>query len=209
MDQIKIGAFIAARRKEKNLTQKELGDKVGVTYKSVSKWERGICLPDVSLFIPLCDILDIQLQELFAGEHISQEQTQEKLEENILPIIQKNTKIKKAKKIILIITFILIPLIFLQWHFKFYTQLINSYASYISLLYILAYTLIYKRIRLGYYLIWVIYFVLCFIYLIYSNNYVDWLFNSYSLDLWINILITLFAFIDKDIHYKRLLEKIN
>lgn len=204
MDQIKIGTFIAARRKEKNLTLKELGDKVGVTYKSVSKWERRICLPDVSL----CNILDIQLQELFTGEHISQEQTQEKLEENILPVIQKNTKIKKAKKIILIIAFILTPLIFLQWNFKFYTQFIDTYAGYVSLLYILAYTLIYKRIRLGYYLIWIIYLVLCFIYLIYSNSYVDWLFNSYSLDLWINILIILFAFIDKDIHYKRLLEKI-
>ena len=61
MDQKKIGLFISKRRKERHLTQKELGEKLSVSDKSVSKGERGICLPDSSLYIPLCDILQIDI----------------------------------------------------------------------------------------------------------------------------------------------------
>ena len=66
MDQIKIRAFIAANRKKLGLTQVQLAEQLGVSNKSVSKWERGVCLPDVSLYQPLCGILDIMLTEFFA-----------------------------------------------------------------------------------------------------------------------------------------------
>jgi len=69
MNQIKIGLFIAECRKKKNLTQEELGEKLGVSYKAVSKWENGICLPDPSLYEELCNIFNITKDELFSGEH--------------------------------------------------------------------------------------------------------------------------------------------
>mgnify|MGYP002860850412 CR=1 FL=1 len=68
MNQEKIGLFIAKLRQEKGLTQTELGDLLGVSYKAVSKWERGINLPDASLYKPLCDIFNITMDELMAGE---------------------------------------------------------------------------------------------------------------------------------------------
>ena len=73
MNQEKIGRFIAENRKEKKLTQEGLAEKLGITNKSVSKWENGNCLPDSSLFKPLCKILDISINELFAGEKLNDE----------------------------------------------------------------------------------------------------------------------------------------
>ena len=67
MDQRKIGRFIAELRTELNLTQTELGDKLGVSYKAVSKWENGICLPDPSLYNDICRIFHITKDELFSG----------------------------------------------------------------------------------------------------------------------------------------------
>ena len=67
MDQKKIGKFIAELRTEKNLTQTELGERLGVSYKAVSKWENGICLPDASLYNDICNIFKITKDELFAG----------------------------------------------------------------------------------------------------------------------------------------------
>ena len=68
MDQIKIGKFIATTRAAKKLTQDELAEKIGVTDKAISKWENGRCLPDVSLFKPLCKTLGISVNELLNGE---------------------------------------------------------------------------------------------------------------------------------------------
>ncbi len=70
MNQEKIGKFIALRRKDIGLTQKDVAEKLGVTNRSVSKWETGKCLPDVSLFEPLCNLLDINVNELLAGEKL-------------------------------------------------------------------------------------------------------------------------------------------
>ena len=63
MDLIKIGKYIAGKRKELGLTQRQLADKLGMSDKSVSKWERGICLPDVSVYLDLCQILGISINE--------------------------------------------------------------------------------------------------------------------------------------------------
>ena len=71
MNQEKIGKFIAALRKKQNLTQEQLAEKLGVTDKSVSRWENGKCLPDVSLYKDLCNILGITLNEFFSGEKIT------------------------------------------------------------------------------------------------------------------------------------------
>ena len=69
IDQARTGAFISARRKDKGLTQVQLAEKLGITDRAVSKWERGLCLPDASLMIPLCQILGISVNELLLGQY--------------------------------------------------------------------------------------------------------------------------------------------
>jgi len=68
MNQEKIGKFITECRKQKNLTQNELADKLGITDKAISKWENGRCMPDISLLEELCSILGVTINELLSGE---------------------------------------------------------------------------------------------------------------------------------------------
>lgn len=75
MDQIKIGKFIAQCRKEKAITQEQLAKMLNTTNKSISKWENGNCLPDSSLYEPICNILNISINELFAGERLVDDST--------------------------------------------------------------------------------------------------------------------------------------
>lgn len=204
MHQKKIGLFIAECRREKQLTQQELGDLLGVTNKSVSKWERGICLPDVSLFPVLCKILEIDLNELFVGERIGVEQAKHRLEETVLPMIEKDQRIKKIKKVILIISVILIPLLIIQWYAKFYTTFMEMpEISFLAVFYILAYYFIYKKIAFGSVLIWIIYLVLSLCFLSNCNFYTNWLFNQFCLDFWINVILTILVLMDKESSYKK------
>ena len=92
MNQEKIGKFISKCRKEKNMTQSELAEKLGVTDKSIGNWENGRNMPDLSLFKPLCNELDISINDLLSGEKISREDYQEKFEENIVNTIDYSTK---------------------------------------------------------------------------------------------------------------------
>lgn len=87
MDQKKIGSFIAARRKDNGLTQSQLAEKLGITDKAVSKWETGKSMPDLSLFGPLCDLLQITLNELLSGELISDENLKEKSNQILLEVV--------------------------------------------------------------------------------------------------------------------------
>ncbi len=112
MNQEKIGKFIASERKSKKITQAELAEQLGVTDRSVSNWENGKNMPDLSLFKPLCEILDITINELISGERIDKKEYQEKLEENILNTIDySNKKIKKNNRIFKIIIFSIVILI--------------------------------------------------------------------------------------------------
>lgn len=99
MDQKKMGSFIAVCRKEKGLTQEQLGEQLHVTNKSVSKWENGRCLPDPSLYQPLCEILEINMIELFDGERIKENNTIEKADHVITDLMQ-DSKSKTIYKII-------------------------------------------------------------------------------------------------------------
>lgn len=92
MNQEKIGKFIANCRREKKITQLELSEQLGVTDRSVSNWETGKNMPDLSLFKPLCEILGITINELLSGEKLNKEKYQEKLEENIVNTIDYSTK---------------------------------------------------------------------------------------------------------------------
>ena len=101
MNQEKIGKFIATCRKEKKITQEKLAEQLGVTDRSISNWETGKNMPDLSLFKPLCEILDITINELLSGERLSKEKYQEKFEENILNTINySHEQIEKKNQII-------------------------------------------------------------------------------------------------------------
>lgn len=99
MDQIKIGGFIAEERKRKGYTQKILSEKLGISDKTISKWERGNGFPEVSLLIPLCSELDITVNELLSGQRVSEEQYRKKAEENMVNLVKEAQENKK--KIIL------------------------------------------------------------------------------------------------------------
>lgn len=93
MDQIKIGKFIQQKRKEKNITQEKLAEKLGITNRAISKWENGICLPDAAIMTNLCEVLSISINDLFSGEIVDMNDNEKKLEENLLEI----TKLKEEK----------------------------------------------------------------------------------------------------------------
>ena len=100
MNQEQIGKFIAQLRKEKKMTQIDLASKLGITDRAISKWENGRGMPDLSLLMPLCEILDVSINELLSGARLDNKNYQEKLEENIINAIDySDKKIKKTKKI--------------------------------------------------------------------------------------------------------------
>ena len=104
MNQMKIGEFIAKCRQEKKLSQTELANEIGVTNKAISKWENGRCLPDVSLFKPLCKNLDISINELLNGEKDKKDRN----EEGYINYVGYTNKKNKLKIIISTLIFILI-----------------------------------------------------------------------------------------------------
>ncbi|MBR3936230.1 MAG: helix-turn-helix transcriptional regulator, partial [Oscillospiraceae bacterium] len=98
MDQAKTGRFISELRRKKSLTQEELGRRLGVSNKTVSRWENGNYMPDLSMLKPLSEVLCISLNELLSGEYISQENVAEKAEESIESTLEYSSqKIKKSK----------------------------------------------------------------------------------------------------------------
>lgn len=99
MEQEKIGKFIQELRKQQNMTQKDLAEKLGVTDRAVSKWENGRGIPDVSLMKPLCDILGITVSELLSGERIAQKDYREKSEFRFLDTIGVQEKTIQKKNI--------------------------------------------------------------------------------------------------------------
>ena len=95
MDQVKIGQFIKACRKEKGLTQREVADSLSISEKTVSKWETGNGLPEVSLMLPLCELLEISVNELLSGERLDQKRYFEKAEKNIMSLMEEKAEAKK------------------------------------------------------------------------------------------------------------------
>ena len=95
MDQSKTGKFIAQARRAQNLTQRQLADQLAISDKTVSKWECGKGLPEVSLMLPLCEILQIGVNDLLSGEKLAEENYRKKAEENLMNLMQENAENKE------------------------------------------------------------------------------------------------------------------
>ena len=112
MNQIKTGKFIAQMRKEKGMTQRQLADELLISDKTVSKWETGKGMPEVSLMMPLCEVLGINVNELLTGERIPDESYKEKAEETMMDLMRnKKGRGKIIALIVLIMLLMLAPMI--------------------------------------------------------------------------------------------------
>ena len=95
MDQVKIGKFLSEERKAKGYTQKQLSELLGISDKTISKWECGNGFPEASLLLPLCSKLEITVNELLVGERISQQNYKKKAEENMVNMIREKEENKQ------------------------------------------------------------------------------------------------------------------
>ena len=95
MNQIKIGKFIAQRRKNAGLTQIQLAEKLGITDRAVSKWENGKAMPDSSIMLELCDLLKITVNDLLSGEVVTMENYNKELENNLIEMIKQKEQADK------------------------------------------------------------------------------------------------------------------
>ena len=89
MNQVKIGSFIAERRRARGLTQMQLGEMLGITDRAISKWECGRAMPDSQLMLELCDILGISVTDLLNGEVVTMEKFNEKSEQNLIDLVKQ------------------------------------------------------------------------------------------------------------------------
>ncbi len=99
MDQKQIGLFIAQLRREKNLTQEQLGERVGVTNKTVSRWENGNYMPDLATLQILCAELDVSVNELLSGRRLEEEEFRQKADENLLCTMQQMKAMRRLKSV--------------------------------------------------------------------------------------------------------------
>lgn len=111
MDQIKTGLFIAEQRKKLGLTQAQLANIISVSDRTISKWERGVGLPDVTLMLPLCEALHISVNDLLCGEKITEDNIQEKTDENVIKIVKAYKKRNNHIFRLVITNFYLVSLI--------------------------------------------------------------------------------------------------
>ena len=112
MDQINIGKFIALCRKEKGLTQAQLGEKLNISDRAVSKWVTGKCMPDSSNMLELCDILGIAVNELLSGERVGPEKLQQASEENLIALKKtEEAGQKKSRRFVFLLTLSLFVLV--------------------------------------------------------------------------------------------------
>ena len=124
MNQVKIGKFIAERRKEVGLTQAQLAEKLNITDRAVSKWETGRTLPDSSIMIDLCDILKISVTDLLTGEIVTMDNYKEKLEQSLLELAkQKEEADKKLLNVEILISSICIAVLLALCMIAAYVQI--------------------------------------------------------------------------------------
>ena len=100
MNQTAIGSYIARKRKEQNLTQEQLAEKIGVSNKTISKWENGKCMPDYSIIEQLCKELSVTLSELMDGEDAAEDSVRVYDDEQILDLLRRTQELERQKDIL-------------------------------------------------------------------------------------------------------------
>ena len=100
MNQINTGVFISKKRKEMNLTQEQLAEKLGVSNKTISKWETGKCMPDYSIVKPLCEQLNITVAELMDGSDAEEKSVRTYDEEQIMDLLWRTQELERQKNIL-------------------------------------------------------------------------------------------------------------
>lgn len=139
MDQEKIGRFIAEMRKKKNLTQSDLGERLKVSTNAVSKWERGICLMDMSLLKPLANILEVQVLDILSGEIVSKKETKDKYEETIYNLAKLQKDESKAFGIYGLILMFIVLVIFKSYAKMNYSDIMSTVFMVVSFKFIYKY----------------------------------------------------------------------
>lgn len=153
MDQVKIGKFIAQCRKEKKMTQRQLADALEISDKTVSKWECGRGLPEVQFMMPLCELLEISVNELLSGEKLSADEYRMKAEENMMTLIKGNEYVETYKPLAgWFVSFVVIALLFVfEWNLIGNTPLLSKIFSIIVMTLVdMLFAIIYK----GEYIYW-------------------------------------------------------
>ena len=100
MNQTAIGGYIARKRREQNLTQEQLAQQLGVSNKTISKWENGKCMPDYSIIEPLCEALDVTLPELMDGEDAAENSVRVYDDEQILDLLRRTQELERQKGVL-------------------------------------------------------------------------------------------------------------
>lgn len=209
MDQKKIGLFIATCRKKKGLTQKQLAEKLSVTDKSVSKWERGIHLPDASLYIPLCEILGITISEFFLGEYETEHH--EVVPQVLKEDYHKMQRNERWNMVLFIVSMLSVFWISFTWHWDLGWLMLEEHLApfanmyYLPYGYWLAYYLIFRRKKFGYVLMWIIYLILVSGIIANWGYAFDVMLNH--IDFWINSAFTIWGVYNGDIRFFNLLKK--
>ena len=108
MDQIKTGNYIAGLRKEKNMTQRELAERINVSDKTISKWETGKSMPDLDCIGKLCETLGVSVNEIISGESLSADDYSRKAEETIMTLMEENEKNKKGNMAMTIVGIVML-----------------------------------------------------------------------------------------------------
>ena len=108
MDQIKTGNYIAGLRKEKNMTQRELAERINVSDKTISKWETGKSMPDLDCIGVLCETLGVSVNEIISGESLSADDYSRKAEETIMTLMEENEKNKKGNMAMTIVGIVML-----------------------------------------------------------------------------------------------------
>ncbi|MCR5753188.1 MAG: helix-turn-helix domain-containing protein [Acetatifactor sp.] len=133
MNQMSIGEFMQQLRKQKNLTQRELAERIGVSDKTISKWETGNSIPDTSMLMSLCSALDISVNELLSCEKLPPEDYSKKAEENMMSLLKENETNRKSNVTNLIVGCVLFVLAFLFMYLSLFGFTLGGLPGFIDL----------------------------------------------------------------------------
>lgn len=126
MNQQKTGKYIAEKRKLHNMTQAQLAEKLGVSDRAVSKWERGLSMPDVSKYEELCEVLEVSLNELFSGEDLDEDRFREQSDQNLIEVTKKEKGLRKKHRILNIFLILVLVIAGVLYIYQNWPHPVNS-----------------------------------------------------------------------------------